>query len=386
MSARWDDAATTGWRSRNASTGWPSRGPLWWLERRSAERRGEQEADGEEWRWQHVILQDGWPQPVALLSCAIVSFAIPVSWALFATEAEAKEGKAVNSTGDGPTPQTTNNPWEQLGTIRTVVIFVACGTWLTCLWLHVARLSLAEQRRRQQMRETGRSDFPSREPQKISKGLLAILDTPLPASEPRGDGSSYCDASDVDEKDVRQNIQGCDTVVFGSSSSEYEEELRELDGERRGAREQDFLSQELDTVESLSAEIACLQELKQQQEMELAMQQRRRLNRAMRRQCQDIECPQMEQCEIRIDIHGLNNGQEDSDETGRAQADLALNAGSSVRTVEPLSTLMARNQDVAVEAGVEELEVTKQMTTLLALIDTMNGGERLHRQSSDSSG
>ena len=353
-------------------------------------RRGEQDAEEEEWHWQHVVLQDGWPQPVALLSCAIVSFAIPVSWALFATEAEDKVLPAVNSTGDGATPQRTSNyPWEALGTIRTVVIFVACATWLTCLWIHVARMSLAEQRRRH-MRETGSSTFPSREPQKIAKGLLAILDTPLPASEPRGDDSSHYDDSDADGGDVRQNSRGAGTATFGSSSSEDEgERRRPMCVGKHGTIEQDWQSQEeVDTIESLSAEIACLQELKQQQEMELAMQQRRRLNRAMRQPGAGIDSPQMEQYEIRIDIHRSNNEREhESEENGRAPADLSLNAGSNTRAaVEPLSTLVARHQNVEVEAGAQELEVARQLSTLLAMIDTMDGGERLNRQSPDSRG
>ena len=282
MSARWDDAAA-GWPSRNA----PRASFLFTTNGVNDDGAEDDEMDARSWR-RNFVQSDGWPQPVPLLACAIVSFAVPVCWALFVTEAETVEqlqhaqSAARNSTRD---VQASNiNPWEQIGTMRSIVIFLACGTWLTCLWVHVVRLSVAEQRRRRQSPHSHVRE----EPHKIAHGLQAILDTPLPMSEPSGSDNLGEESSDssssnlysVQKRDRRKKV----TNLVTSSSSDDDDEISpsvKTNGEVEERRCRMDAASERDSIESLTAEIACLELQKQQYEKELALRRSRRENKKM---------------------------------------------------------------------------------------------------------
>ena len=125
---------------------------------------------------------------VAMWACAVASFAGPISWALFFSHDDAKKpvtvaeggcakctGFAANSTEAG---YRDANPWDELGTTRTTVIFVTCGLWITCLWLHTKRMQLAMRERPDSIREPARSP-----PYMVSKSLQTIVDASLPQSD-----------------------------------------------------------------------------------------------------------------------------------------------------------------------------------------------------------
>ena len=274
MSARWDDAAA-GWPPRNAP-------PVsLWLARDDAEVDEEDEAQS--WR-RTFVQQDGWPQPVPLLLCAIVSFAVPVSWALFAVESDTAEQRqqakaAGNSTQDAQA--ISINPWDQIGTMRSIVIFLACGTWLTCLWFHVARMSVAEERRRRQAR-AGLHGVVQEEPHKVAHGLEAILNTRA-ISEPSYEDSPDSNSSDLDAKGWPDRGQKVAKVTW-SSSSEDDDVLEPIYAGRGYGNEQGRgveAGSEDDSLENLAAEIACLELQKQHHEEELALRRSLRENNDM---------------------------------------------------------------------------------------------------------
>ena len=125
---------------------------------------------------------------VAMWACAMATFAGPISWALFYSSDDAKKPGTVAERGcakcPGPAANSTEastrdaNPWGELGTTRTTVIFVTCGVWITCLWLHTRRLHLATRERADSTREPARSPA-----YMVSKSLQTIVDVSLPQSD-----------------------------------------------------------------------------------------------------------------------------------------------------------------------------------------------------------
>jgi len=125
---------------------------------------------------------------LAIRACAMATFAGPISWALFFSSDDAKKPVSVAEGGcakcPGPAANSTEaiyrdaNPWDELGPTRTTVIFVTCGVWITCLWLHTRRLHLAMREHADSTREPGRS------PQyMVSKSLQTIVNVSLPQSD-----------------------------------------------------------------------------------------------------------------------------------------------------------------------------------------------------------
>ena len=138
-------------------------------------------------RMRRAVYDDnGQPKVLVAYFFVLTCFVMPISWALLTgndwgsrapTDCNGRCGQALNTTNvGGPANPYYLNPWEALGVTRTIVIFVACGLWLSCLWLHCAGATCytaSTERRRLAILEP---EFQE------NKALLDLIETPLPPS------------------------------------------------------------------------------------------------------------------------------------------------------------------------------------------------------------
>jgi len=161
-------------------------------------------------------------QTVSLSLCAVVIFAGPVAWALFYSIDDPGVSAAEAGCAKCPGPErnitqgysSDGNPWEELGHTRTAVIFVSCGVWVTCLWLHTRRLQLmiAESTAR-------RPEIAITPPHKVAQSLQTIVDMTLPPSDDDSQGSTRALTALTEEGDSLSSLAGSETSG-GSKSGE----------------------------------------------------------------------------------------------------------------------------------------------------------------------
>ena len=197
-------------------------------------------------RMRRAVYDDnGQPKVLVAYFFVLTCFVMPISWALLTgsdwgsrapTDCNGRCGQVLNTTNvGGPANPYYLNPWEALGVTRTIVIFVACGLWLSCLWLHCAGATCytaSTERRRLAILEP---EFQE------NKALLDLIETPLPPSgrvsnaasnpssrsisrttsrggsasdlRPVGAGQVAIEATEFDSSDDDANAQQVDTVV-----------------------------------------------------------------------------------------------------------------------------------------------------------------------------